>query len=131
MNEHLFQRDQSDITDGFVAGFYLHYRRGRVMLPVAVWFGPPPDLELGGVLDRSPRWNVALGGILLDDEREQPAAPAATIADVWPGCKGRPIDKAEYDYRLARIRHARLHEPDDPFAHPTGRVNHMTAPPPF
>lgn len=125
----VFQRDQSDIADGFVEGHYLHYRRGYVALPVRVWWGCPPDLENGGEMDRSPRWNIELAGVLLGDERS--VRPMDQFENVWPKALGSPVTASETRYRQARIEHAREHDPQDPFGDRFGRVDLMTAPPGF
>jgi hypothetical protein len=119
-----------DAGDAFVAGLYLHLRRGSVSLPVAVWFGPPVDLENDEpVMDRSPRWQISIADKLLGDERVQDAP--ATVLEVWPRALASPIDQAEYDYRMDRIHHARAHNPNDPFGHPRGRIDFLTAELPF
>lgn len=117
-------------ADAFVAGLYLYRRRGHVELPVAVWFGPPVDLENDDpVMDRSPRWQISVGDKLLNDERVKDAP--AELGDVWPRALDAPITQDEYDYRMARIRHARKHSPADPFGHPRGRIDKLTAELPF
>lgn len=124
LNDAVWQRDQSSYGDGFVAGFYLYRRAGRVGLPVRVWFGAPvgPD---GDEEDRSHRWQVSIAGVRLDDERIDPRWTMARLEDVWPRCLREPIDKAEYDFLIARIGHAREHRPYDPFADTKGRINDL------
>ena len=135
----VFERDQSGITGGLREGCYLYRRQGHVSLPVRVWWGPPPDLETdqkvehgdryAPVMDRSPRWNIEIAGVLAEDERSPRAM--ARLADVWPRCLLNPTSEAECRYRLARIVHARQHSPTDPFGQRFGRVDLFTAPPPF
>jgi hypothetical protein len=130
----LFQRDQ-DGADAFVEGYYLLARQGHVSLPVRIWFGPPIDVEAPEpqpgeewpTLDRAPRWQVMVSGVLLDDERVDQSLAPAPLAAIWPGCLGHPTRKSDYFYRLARIGHARAYRPDDPFAHRRGRVDWLTA----
>jgi hypothetical protein len=43
----------------------------------------------------------------------------------------RVIDEAEYNFRLADLRWAREHAPDEPQANPHTAINLMTAPLPF
>jgi hypothetical protein len=109
-----------------------------VSLPVMVWFGPVPDLDqradhalLRDVpgLDRSPRWNIDLAGVLLEDDRFPDAM--AKPEDVWPRCQRSPVGRNEIRYRLARILHAREHDPNDPFGHVRGRVDYLTATLPY
>lgn len=125
----LFQRDQSGIADGLVEGCYLHVRRGHVSLPVRVWWGDLPDLDNGGLMDRAPRWNIELAGVLLGDERSPPAM--ARIEDVWPRALDHRVAPSEIAYRNARITHAREHDPNDPFGDRFGRVDLFTTTPTF
>lgn len=125
--EQLFQGDQGDYPDRFVEGFYLFERSGCVGLPVRVWFGPPLDLESGGEMDRAPRWQFQISGVLLLDERVERDLVPAPLEAIWPGVAGSRIEESEYLYRLARIEHARTYRPDDPFADKRGRVDWMTA----
>lgn len=117
-----------------MAGFYLLPRRrtGRVDLPVRIWFGPPEDDE-GVQLDRSPRWQIAVAGKVLDfwEPLRLGGMTISGLDDVWPTCAAHPIDAGEYQYRLARQSWAAAHDPEDPFAVPGGRIDPMTAPLPF
>lgn len=113
-------------ADAFEEGTFAHRRRGHVDLAVVVWFGPPVDVEgESDVLDRAPRWQVALDGKVLDDERVTDAV--ATLAEVWPQAKAVPISEDEYQFLLARREHAREHAPHSPFAHRRGRIDPLTA----
>lgn len=123
-----------DGPDALVAGFYLLPRRraGRVDLPVRIWFGPPEDDE-GVQLDRSPRWQVAVAGQVLDfwEPVRLGGITIAGLDDIWPACAAHPIDAGDYQYLLARQSWAAAHDPSDPFAVPGGRIDPMTAPLPF
>ncbi|MBX9814054.1 MAG: hypothetical protein K2X76_05070 [Sphingomonas sp.] len=121
-------------ADGLVAGFYLLPRRraGRVDLPVRIWFGPPED-EDGTPLDRSPRWQVAIAGTVLDfyEPVRLGGMTISALDDVWPACAAHPIDEADYRYRIARQDYAAAHDPEDPFGTPGARIDPMTARLPF
>ena len=125
----IFLADQAGIADGLVEGHYLHPRRGHVSLPVRVWFGPAPDLEGEGDLDRGWRWQIAVAGEILGDERA--GEPMAEFGDVWPRCLSHRVAAPETAYRQARIEHARQFDFNDPFGHPRGRIDMLTAPPGF
>jgi hypothetical protein len=126
--ERIFTRDQSDSPDGFVAGNYLHNRRGHVAMPVRVWWGPPIDPETGITQDRSPRWNITIAGdSLVEDERDPGFVPIARLEDVWPRCIRGETTISETAYRQARVEYARAADPDDPFGHPQGRLDLLTA----
>lgn len=112
---------ENGISDELVDGFYRMRRgAGAVYRPVAIWHGPPRDPDTLELLDRSPRWQVLYCGRYLWDH-----------SLVWPVCAGQPIDRNEYDYLLARVLHAKEHDPRDPFGTPTGRVDWLTSTPPF
>lgn len=121
--DNIFERDQSGYADGFVEGYYAHRRRGHVMLPVRVWWGPPDGL------DRSPRWQISVAGVILDDETAGRAL--ARREDVWPRCQEQPISEAEFRYLQARIDHAREHSPTDPYGDHRGKVDLLNAKDPF
>jgi hypothetical protein len=125
----VLERDQSALADGLVEGWFLHQRRGHVGLPVRIWWGAPPDLEFGGELDRSPRWNIEVAGELLGHEFA--ARAMASFEDIWPRARDKPITQSEALYRLARIAHARQHDPNDPYGHHRGRIDLFTATVPF
>lgn len=115
----LTSRDHGDPA-GPVEGFYLHRRRNCVDMPVKVWFGPPIDPLTCEEMDRSHRWQIMLVDDVLED-----------WIDVWPRCAALPIDRSEYEYRIARIEYARNHDPDDPFGAVNGQIDLFSAPLPF
>lgn len=125
----------SDAADAPRAGFYSVDRRGKVGLPVRIWFGPPVDLEADNidwtnppVLDRSPRWQMAVGDRLVD-ERTKEQDWDLEWGDVWPQCAGSTIDGAEYRYRLACIADAKASGArNNPWGRRTGRIDKLTAP---
>ena len=118
-------------ADAYVAGYYIHRRNGHVGLPVRVWFGPPIG-EDGFPDDRSPRWQISISGIVFGDERNGGAAEdIARLEDVWPKALKDPIDRDEYNYRMASIAHHSVHDQTSPWADTRGRVNLDKAPPPF
>lgn len=96
-------------------------------MPVRVWWGPPRDVEHGGVMDRSPRWNVELAGeSLVEDDRGAVSAIAA-LDDVWPRCRGVDVGAGETDYRQARRNYAQVRDANDPFGSRQGRLDLLTA----
>lgn len=100
-------------------GYYQTRRRGGVYRPIAIWYGPPLDPVTGEEMDRMWRWNCLYMGRLIN------------VATVWPECKKNPIDRAEYDYLIARAEHAAKHDRTDPF-HPKAKgVDWLTSPPAF
>lgn len=115
-----------------IEGFYLISRRraNRVDMPVRIWFGAPID-EDGNELDRSPRWQVMVCGVLLDQSIHIGGIAIDTVADIWPACADAPITRDDYDYRIARAAWAAENDPHDPFGSPAGRIDPMTAPLPF
>ena len=128
-----FIRDQLG-ADALRQGFYLiqRWRSRRIAMPVGIWFGPPTDPDTGEELDRSPRWHVAVAGILLDDEPVQVGGITFRDAsDLWPAVAQQPIDEAEYRFRIARQDWAAAHDPDDPMGSPGSKINAFTAPLPF
>ena len=126
--ERVFLRSNPEDADAFVEGEYLHKRRGHVAMPVRIWWGPPRDPEHGGEMDRSPRWNVEIAGdSLIPDERDPGYVPIARLEDVWPRALGARVDRPETAYRDARVDYARRHDPEDPFGHPQGRLDLLTA----
>lgn len=128
VRDRIFQRDQSEAPDGFVEGHYLHNRRGHVALPVRVWFGPSIDPGTGLEDDRSWRWHVTIAGdSLIEDERDPGFVPIARLDDVWPRCRREETTISETAYRQARVAYARATDPDDPFGHPQGRLDLLTA----
>lgn len=121
-----------DGADAVREGFFLVIgaRRQRVDMPVRIWFGPPTD-EDGFELDRSPRWQIALCGMVLDEPVTLGGLRIETLSDIWPACAAHEITRDEYDYRIARQSWAAAHDPLDPFGTPGGRIDPMTAPLPF
>ncbi len=113
--------------DSFVEGEYLHERRGHVAMPVRVWWGPPRDLEHGGFMDRSPRWNIEISGVSAIEDERSAAEPVARLADFWPKCLGDQVGRGETAYRQARRDHAQQHDLFDPFGEQRGRVDLLTA----
>lgn len=129
-------------TDVPREGYYLWRRRERVDQPVRIWFGQPIDHERPGrLLERSWRWQMLVSGHsvpIFDFEREDRFDPVWT--DIWPQCSGLPAHpdgptspraRAEYRYLLARIEHAQLNDPNDPFGSPGRKVDLRTATLPF
>jgi hypothetical protein len=119
-----------DGADAPVEGFYSLDRRGKVALPVRIWFGPPVDLEADGeTLDRSPRWQMMVGDRLIDDATRETDWDL-TWDDVWPQAAKSPIPESEYRYRCARIAHAKsgAAAKSDPWARRTGKIDLLTAP---
>lgn len=112
-----------DYADAPVAGFYSLERRSKVALPVRIWFGPPEDS------DRSPRWQMMVGDRLVDETTAEHEWDL-TWEDVWPQCAKTPIAAGEYQYRLARIRHAKSDDAaaSDPWARRSGKIDLLTAP---
>lgn len=119
-------------ADALVEGYYLILRRraNRVDMPVRIWFGAPID-ENGEELDRSPRWQLAVCGMLIDAPVKIGGIWIESIADVWPGCAAAPITAADYAFRIARQGWAAANDPGDPFGTPAGHIDPMTAPLPF
>lgn len=104
-----------DGADAPVAGFYSVDRRGKVGLPVRIWFGPPAD-------DRSPRWQMMVGDRQVDPAEDE-------WGQVWPQAAKAPISEGEYRYRLERIGYAkRAGAPSDPWAKRSGHIDLLTAP---
>lgn len=104
-------------------GFYSVDRRGKVGLPVHIWFGPPLDPEDDSyVLERGPRWQMRVGDRDVDPMDEEWDA-------VWPQCLKSPITPEEYDYRVERIRYAKQDGArSDPWARRSGHIDLLTAP---
>lgn len=112
-----------DGADAPVEGFYEVERRGKVALPVHIWFGPPIDPDDGSyVLDRGPRWQMMVGDRIVDPVDEE-------WDEVWPQCAKSPITRGEYKYRLERIVYAKEYgAKSDPWASRRGRIDLLTAP---
>ena len=132
-----FIRDQAS-ADALVEGFYQisRWRAERVPIPVRVWFGAPLDPDedpsRAQVLDRAPRWQVMVGGVLLDHEPVNIGGlQIASLSDIWPTCMRDPITRAEHDYLVARAEWAAAYDPNDPFGTTSGRIDPMSATLPF
>ncbi|QTH19631.1 hypothetical protein HRJ34_14735 [Rhizorhabdus wittichii] len=139
-----YSRQQPGV-DAVEEGYYLLRREGRVDVPIRIWFGWPLDPETNELLDRSPRWQIEINGILAGDP-DEPAyidgRPVLTLEGIWPDCRKHPIvpgldgldeherrdrERREYEFRVARAEHARTWDANDPFA-TAGRIDPMTAP---
>lgn len=112
-----------DGADAPREGFYEVSRRGKVGLPVHIWFGPPVDPEDGSYqLERGPRWQMQVGDRQIDPADEE-------WDEVWPQCAKSPIAKSEFNYRLERINYAKVHgAAADPWARRSGKIDLLTAP---
>jgi hypothetical protein len=110
-------------ADAPVEGYYSVDRRGKVGLPMHLWFGPPIDQDDGSYeLERSPRWQMQLGDRFID-----PSDPE--WEEVWPQCLKSPLSIGEFKYRLERIVYAKEHgAPSDPWARRSGKIDLLTAP---
>lgn len=105
-----------DGTDAPVAGHYSVDRRGKVGLPMRLWFGIPEDL------DRAPRWQMRVGDRHVDPADEE-------WSEIWPQAAKSPISRSEYDYRMERVAYAKEHgAASDPWAHRRGKIDLLTAP---
>jgi len=116
----------SDDADAPREGLYQWVRAGCVPRAVRVWFGLPSDPLTGEPLDRSPRWQLAIDGAVIDGTETGPWA--AGWADVWPLVADAPIGRAEYEYLVARWLHGERVDHREPFGRRGGRVDLMTAP---
>lgn len=119
--EHAFD-PHPEGADAPRAGFYSLERKGKVALPVRIWFGPPEDS------DRGPRWQMMVGDRLIDESTREHDWDLEWD-DVWPQCAKSPIPEPEYRYRLARIAHAKTDgAQSDPWRRRTGKIDLLTAP---
>lgn len=124
-----FVRDQQS-ADALVEGCFLidRSRAERVSIPVKIEFAPPRDPVTDEVLDRAPRWQVWVGGVLVDDEPLDICGfVISALSDFYPQCRSRPISLAEHDYLVARADWSAAFDPFDPFGSPNGRIDPMTA----
>lgn len=83
-----------------------------------VWYGAPTDPETGEELDRSPRWQVWIGGELQDD----PFRVVMLVGNVGY-VKGEEIDEAEYAHLLSVRAWAVEHSPQSPEANPRAPID--------
>jgi hypothetical protein len=112
-----------DGADAPREGFYEVDRRGKVGLPVRIWFGPPVDPDDGAyLLDRGPRWQMMVGDRIVDPDDPEWEA-------VWPQCAKSPLPEREYRFRMKRITYAKDHGArSDPWARRSGKIDLLTAP---
>lgn len=116
-------------ADALVEGYYaLRSARGlRSDVPVRIWFGAPLDTETGEELDRSPRWQIMVGGHLLETEPLRFAGIRIDeITAIWPACARCTITEDEYRFLIARGRWAAEHDPNDALAAYGRRIDPMT-----
>lgn len=93
-------------------------RNGPPVPAAIMWAQTTHDPVTGEPMDRSRFLVAVIGG--------KPAG----LEDVWHR-RGRPIDEAEYRFRLADAAWAREHAPSDAHANPTRSINPLVAPLPF
>ena len=102
-------------------GFYkARLVRNGPWVPVQIWHGPPVDPVTGETLDRSWRLRAQVG----DDFNEDPH-------EIWSYCAGHPIDRAEFQWRLADREWCKFHAPEDPIANPYRKIDVSKLPPAF
>lgn len=106
-------------------------RQERLPLPVRTWFGAPLDPDTGEEMDRSPRWQIQIAGILIDGETYAGGMLFNEMADFWPQCTRHPIDQADYNSRIERADWAALYDPNDAFADLSRKIDPMTVTLPF
>lgn len=125
-----FLRERSE-ADALVEGCFLlqRWRSARVPLPIRIWWGPPLDPDTGEEMDRSPRWQIAVGGVLLLDDQpvEISGATIVNLSDIWPQALSHPIERARYEYLIARADWAADYDVNDPYGSTSGRIDPMTA----
>lgn len=125
-----FDPDQS-FTGGLREGFFLKRRdhQQKVPLAIRIFFGPPADPVTGQPLDRSPRWQVEIGGYVMGSENppRDNGYEIKSLVGIWPECARHPITADDYRYLCGRQGWARQHDEHDPF-NGHARVNPMTAP---
>lgn len=113
-----------------VEGFYqiTRWRSKRVPIPFRVWWGPPADPETGELLDRSPRWQISVGGNVLEDLQPVTIGGFAieTIDDLWPRFAADRITAGEHDFMVARASWASEHDETDPYGSSSGKIDPMT-----
>jgi hypothetical protein len=113
-------------ADQPVAGFYRTrlVKRGP-WVPVLIWYGQP--IVDGETLDRSWRWCVCLNDETCQDD-DGTRVPI-DVFRVWPECSGQPIAQAEYEFMVKRVRWAREHAPQSPYANPYEPIELGALPP--
>jgi hypothetical protein len=126
-----FIREREGV-DALQEGYFLLKLSGlRIDVPIRIWFGQPADpLDPTVLLDRAPRWQIEINGILLGDPENPPLISGQPVDDIvrfWPRCSADRIEEAEYAYRIDRAQYAEDYDPSDPFARTGGRVNPLTA----
>lgn len=115
-------------TDAFEPGFFRWDRRGRVPVPARVWFAAPRDPVTGEPLDRSWRWQFEFNGYELESfASEIGAEPEDVLSQFWPKARDARIDRAEYEYLVDTVHHARAHDPYSPFSSARGKVDLLSA----
>lgn len=111
-------------------GYYqiTRWRSERVPIPFRVWYGPPADPETDEILDRSPRWQIAVGGNVLDslDPVTIGGFAIENLEDLWPRFSAERITKGEHDFMVARAAWASEHDETDPYGSSSGRIDPMT-----
>lgn len=103
-----------------VAGHYqTKLVKGGPWVAVLIWHGPPLDPETGEELDRSHRFQALRDGKPVD------------IWTVWPFVASHPIDEPRYRFLLKKADWAVEHDPRQPEANPTKRIDFNKVPPVF
>jgi hypothetical protein len=117
-----------EATDAFEPGFFRWDRRGRVPVPVRVWFGQPLDPIDGTPLDRSWRWQFEFNGFPLETfAADTWAEPAELLSQFWPKARDTRIERGEYQFLVDTVRHDRAHDPYSPFSSASGKVDLLSA----
>lgn len=100
-----------------VAGFYrIKLRKGAADSALAIWYGPTPDPDGYGALERPLAWQAMLNGAPVD------------VFDYWPACATDPITRDEHNRIVTRNR---TMDAKSPFYDPKRKVDLNSAPPPF
>lgn len=120
-----FQASADALEEGY---FLLQRRRARrVDMPVRIWFGAPVDPENpDATLDRSPRWQIMIAGVMIDQPDRLGGLSIDSLADIWPACRNDIIDREDYEFRMASQNWAAINDPDDARATPGGRIDPLT-----
>ena len=115
-------------VDHFETGFFVWERRGRVPVPVRVWYGQPIDPVTAERLDRSWRWQFEFGGMTLERFADMTGQSEEIIlASFWPKSRDSKIDQGRYQYLVDMGEWARENDPYSPFADRHGKVDLLTA----